>query len=96
MLYTQRSGPSKGQAVYHVEKVVSPEGEEVDLAQPHPEVTNKVEDWLKTLTKNVGEALQKAFFEFARENMQGQKKIDREKMSLIIGRTKGQILLTCA
>ena len=76
---------------------MSPEGEEVDLSTPHHvEVTNKVEDWLKTLEKNVGEALQKAFYDFARENMQPNKKIDKEKMSSIIGRTKGQILLTCA
>ena len=62
-------------------------------------MTNKVEDWLKQLEKNVGEALMKSFYDFVRENMQpGQanKKIDKEKQSTIISKNKGQILLTCA
>ena len=52
------SSGSKGSKVYHITEVISPEEEHVDLGQSHHvEVTNKVEDWLKTLEKNVGEAL---------------------------------------
>lgn len=81
---------------HEIISLIATDKETVDLIKPVM-VDNNVENWLKSLTDAMREALKSIFFKFYKDNVEGQKKLpERDKLLKIIRSTQGQILITCA
>lgn len=89
-------GTGKGnEKVYVIRKILSTDGEVIDLDGDLGVKTDiNVENWLKTLTVKMREALRKIFHRFNSDQASQKRTPDKEMMGNIINKNLGQILIT--
>lgn len=86
---------SKAQKVYTIQKIRSPDDEELDLSSRPLTIESKVETWLSQLLEIMKETIQRLFHKHHSDILtQNKAKMEKEKMLQQIKNGKGQVLLT--